>query len=516
MFWLLACTSTPSKDSAPTSCEGDEGAGAVVSIAPYVQDLRPDSAWVLWETDSGAGSRLDHATGFTCGAEVPAIEGADPTEADGRVHAVQLTGLEPGTEVQATARTGDLDAGTVRFRTPVEHPEIVRIVAMSDMQRDDAHPEKFAEMVQQGVLPVVRDRYDDDLTQALDLALFPGDLVDNGWKAEEWREDFFRPAAELLAEVPLYPVPGNHEGGSPLFFRYFQLPEQGLAEHAWRTDRGQLRVIGLDSNNWSQDAQLAWLSEQLAETCTDSDIQVVFAQLHHPHLSELWTAGEDDFSTQVVTRLEAFTEDCGKPSVHLFGHTHGYSRGESRDHQHLMVNVASAGGALDRWGGSSQVDYPEFSVSQDHYGFVLLEVGPDSFTIDRYSRGTPEAPLDNLHSDSVTIWLNNTAPDTPTIEGLDCQGLTGSDFNDLDGMAHHGSHWQASGACDFEGDLLLDVWQQDRNEYMGMDTQAGAELTRQAADGLSGAVCARVRYRDAGLVWSEWSQAVELSVPDCD
>jgi hypothetical protein len=515
MLWLLACTSTPPADSSPSSCEGDDETGAVVSIAPYVQDLRPDSAWVLWETDSGSGSRLDHASGFTCGVEVPAIEGADPSLADGRVHAVQLTGLEPDTVYEATARTGDLDAGSVRFRTPAQDPEIVRLVAMSDMQRDDAHPEKFGEIVQQGVLPMVRDRYDPDLTRALDLALIPGDLVDNGWKAEEWREDFFRPAAELLAEVPLYPVPGNHEGGSPLFFRYFQLPAEGLDEHAWVTDRGQLRVFGLDSNNWSEDAQMAWLGEQLDQTCSDDDVQVVFAQLHHPHLSELWTPGEDDFATRVVTRLEAFTEDCGKPSVHFFGHTHGYSRGESRDHQHLMVNVASAGGSLDRWGTTSQEDYPEFAVSQDHYGFVLVEVGPDRFTIDRFSRGTPEEPLDNVHSDSVTIWLDNAAPDTPTLEGLDCAGLSASTFNDLEQMDHHGSHWQAAASCDFEGELLLDVWQQDRNEYMGVDTQQGADLTT-CAFALEGEACARVRYRDAGLAWSDWSAPVELAPPDCN
>ena len=87
----------------------------------------------------------------------------------------------------------------------------------------------------------------------------------------------------------------------------------------------------------------------------------------------------------VVERLETFSTNCGKPSIHFYGHTHGYSRGQSRDHQHLMVNVSSAGGALDRWGEQPQADYPEFSVSQDTYGFVIVDVeaGDDAALVDQ-------------------------------------------------------------------------------------------------------------------------------------
>jgi len=45
-----------------------------------------------------------------------------------------------------------------------------------------------------------------------------------------------------------------------------------------------------------------------------------------------------------------FSMECGKPSAHFYGHTHGYSRGESRDAEPSVVNVASAGGNIDYWG----------------------------------------------------------------------------------------------------------------------------------------------------------------------
>ena len=97
------------------------------------------------------------------------------------------------------------------------------------------------------------------------------------------------------------------------------------------------------------------------------------AQLHHPHHSELWIDGNTDYTGQIIEKLEVFSSTSGKPSVHFFGHTHGYSRGQSRDHQHLMVNVASAGGAIDNW-GEYGTRLQRIPLYVHDYGFVLVEV----------------------------------------------------------------------------------------------------------------------------------------------
>ena len=39
-----------------------------------------------------------------------------------------------------------------------------------------------------------------------------------------------------------------------------------------------------------------------------------------------------------------------------------------------MVNVATAGGAIDYWGEYPQADYPEFFKTQDEWGFVIADV----------------------------------------------------------------------------------------------------------------------------------------------
>jgi hypothetical protein len=483
-----------------------------VLVQPYLQSITKTEAWIYWETDTGTGSRLDwgYSTDLgqvACGEQVPAFLGGDPNDAATQVHAVHLEGLTPDTAVYYRSSTGSTGTGIQHFRTAGDGD--FRIVAMSDSQRDDNNPDQFRKVVQEGVIPVVRERFDEDLSQAIAFVLFPGDLVDNGWFIEEWQQEFFGPAAELLGQVPVYPALGNHEGGSLIYFRYFHLPN-GLDEHAYAFDRGNVRVVALDSNGWAEDDQLDWLDDQLASACTEPSLDFVFAQLHHPYLSELWTPGESDFTAQVVQRLEAFTTHCGKPSAHFFGHTHGYSRGQSRDHQHLMINVASAGGAIDRWGAHPQADYAEFSVSQDTWGFVLVEVTTGeqpSFTLRRISQGNADEPANNDETDALTIWRYNEPPSTPVPGGCESGLMKGSEFLDPDGHTHQASHWQVAATCDGLETEGLDIWRQRRNEYEGVDTQQGDDLEDESFPLESG--CWRVRYRDQGLVWSDWSDSSE-------
>ena len=98
-----------------------------------------------------------------------------------------------------------------------------------------------------------------------------------------------------------------------------------------------------------------------------------------------------------------------------------------------MINVATAGGAIDYWGEYLQADYPEYSVSQDEWGFVVLDVEAGSdpkFTLKRISRGEDYQVLDNEVRDEFTIRMYNNPPVTPNpvlysyVLGLLCTDLS--------------------------------------------------------------------------------------------
>jgi calcineurin-like phosphoesterase family protein/purple acid phosphatase-like protein len=493
-------------------------------VQPYLQDASPNSIKVLWETSSGEESMVEWGLTPKLGKKSKGIS-FDINFSESRIHEVKIEGLKRFTEYYYRVKTGKSRSDVFQFKTPpfAEDNESFRLVAMSDMQYDHNEPDKFSEVVNQGILEYFKKEFEGNLPKNLAMVLVPGDLVENGAKYYQWKDHFFNPAEKLFTQVPLYPVPGNHERNSAFYFKYFSLPENGTpayAEHWWYKDYGNTRIIGLNSNAHYRNSseQKKWLEELLEETAKEDQIDFVFAQLHHPHKSELWIPGEEDFSGVVVKALEKFTTESGKPSIHFFGHTHGYSRGQSKDHKHLWINVASAGGAIDNWGEFEGRDYEEFSVTQDEYGFVMLEVDGSQedpkFTVKRISRGNQEHFRANEQRDNITVWKNERKPETPktisphneTVEitgALLKAGEFSSTFKDT---FHAASHWQVATSKDFSKPIF-DSWKQYENWYYKENRQKDDDLSDEKTNRLKSNMTYywRVRYRDQNLNWSDWS-----------
>ena len=528
---------TSGGDDGPVVCDFADEPAPTLRVHPYLQRATPTAITVMWETETGRESRVDwgptEALGETTCGDV--VEPWEWLELETVLHGARLEGLSPATRYWYQVTTGGLASDVHDFITPpAPGPgEPFRLVALSDSQRAEAWPDKFREVVEDGVIAWTHDHHGDLLAEELAMVILAGDLVDQGWEFEQWAEELFLPMRKLLRHVPFYPALGNHEGNSLFYFRYFDLPlngTEGYEEHWYTVDYANLRLVTLDSNaGYQSQAQLDWLADVLDASCGDDLIDFVFAQLHHPHLSELWTPGNTEYTGEVVARLEAFSTECGKPSIHFFGHTHGYSRGQSRDHAHVMVNVASAGGAIDKWGEHEQEDYDAFTVTHDDWGFVIVDVtgGDDpSFHMQRMSRGDDDDLLDNVLRDELVVRRYNQPPGTPVAVGpsgaVACAAdlsLVASPFADPDGDGHQAAHWQVAETCDGFDALALwgESWRQRQNWFMGVDLQAGEDLTDELlADVLTatppgGDLCWRVRYRDEALAWSAWSAGSALT-----
>ena len=499
-----------------------------LTIQPYLQDADPHTISILWETDTPDDSIIEW--GLTDALGNTQTGTSYPSEGDATVHEVQLHDLVPQTRYYYRVRSENLTSDIYSFKTPPlasEHASF-RIVAMSDMQKDGSHPDKFREIVEEGVIHYLEDEFGGELIDNLALVMLPGDLVVNGNNFDQWRHDFFNPAEKLLRHVPAYPVLGNHENNSAYYFTYFKMPENGspgYEEHWWFKDYGNTRIIGLNSNAAFANAdQLNWLDDLLSQTCSADSIDFVFAQLHHPHKSELWTPGESDFTGEVIARMEQFSSNCGKPSIHFFGHTHGYSRGQSRDHKHLWINVASAGGAIDNWGEFPNFDYDEFSVSQDEYGFVVVEVIDDDdprIVIKRIGRGDQDMVVDNELRDSLSIRLLDGLVEVPSplypveVEVIpECVTLLATAFTSPNEQALHGqSHWQVTTLENGFDEPVAESWKNFENWYFEIDTQEGDDLSDEVIHGLDEFTTYywRVRYRDREMNWSDWSTPVTFT-----
>lgn len=503
-----------------------------LKFKPYIQDVNSTSISILWETDIADDSIIEFGLTNTLGTFVNG--NSIVSNGNSQIHTVTINSLERFTTYFYRVKTNAITSEIFKFKTSpfASDNESFRIIAMSDMQQDSSHPNKFNEIIHNGIIDYLSAEFGGELTDNLALVMISGDLVDNGNNFASWENTFFEPAEDLFSQIPVYPVLGNHENNSTYYFKYFKLPENGTAtfeEHWWYKDYGNVRIIGLDSNNgYRIQEQLNWLNDVLNDTCADNNIDFVFAEIHHPFKSELWTPGELDYTGDVITHLEQFTTNCSKPSIHFFGHTHAYSRGSSRDHKHLWINAATAGGAIDNWGEFPNTDYDEFSVSQDNYGFVSVDVinddGDPRIVIKRISRGDQDVIIDNEITDNITIRLNPSTVNIPTAifpinEEIipECVILKASNFSSPNTTAEHGqSHWQVSLN---ENDFSLPVaesWKNFENWYFEVDTQANDNLTDEKIIGLNEnqTYYWRVRYRDKEFNWSDWSTSTEFTTGD--
>lgn len=498
-----------------------------ISVQPYLQDAEPNSIKIMWETTIDTESTVEYGTtaGLGSTASGTSTTGLISTQ----VHTTQLTGLLPNTRYYYKVVTGSAESPIHDFITPdVQSAEqSINIIAFSDMQQDWTEPNKFEEICNDGIIDYMTDQIDADIAANINCVMIPGDLVATGSNYVSWETTFFDPSENLFSHTPVYPVAGNHEGDSPNYFRYFDLPQNGTSgymEHWYYKDISNVRIIGLETNSgYRIQAQLDWLDGVLADACSDDDIDFVFAQFHHPHRSELWLSGELGYSGDIIDRVAQFSTDCGKPSIHFFGHTHGYSRGQTQEHQHLMVNVATAGGNIDYWGEYAQNDYNEYLVSQDEYGFVWMEVeaGADpQFLLKRIGRGDPGNIQDNVLRDSIRVKFHNPGPDQPI--GIfpgqndqltpECIIFLGSAYNHQDNHEHGASQWQIATDAGFSN-LVYDQWKNHMNWYYEIDTQAGDDLEDEEVTilGENTTYYWRVRYRDKSLSWSDWSSPVMFS-----
>jgi hypothetical protein len=508
-------------------------------VHPFLGKATPTSIHIAWETSNGTNTRVTYGTTKSMGSTVNGSWSTGFGAA--RVHHVDVEGLQPDTRYFYRCVSSPYSSEINTFRTPPAGPsgETFTFSVYSDCQYG-SNGVKHYEVINDGIIDFYADEYGGNIEDSLAFVMIPGDLVSTGSTYSHWTDHFFGQAANLYKNVPLYPALGNHEANADLYYLYFDLFDNapaGLDEHCYWFDYENTRVITLDSNGYGDQDQLDWLDGILADACADEDIDFVFVQFHHPHKSEAWTPGERSWSTAVVSRVEQFSTDCGKPSIHFFGHTHSYSRGQSRDHDHLMVNVATGMGSIDYWWDYPNHDYEEFQITLQEWGFVQLEVttGDDpSFRLRRVSRGNDYVFRDNEITDEITVRVNNTKPDDPTtvsptladgaIPG-DNVVLDGSLFVDADGDPGLESRWQVATSPGSFGSPVIDEWKRRENWYRppngdgwySVDTVTDPDITRITLDeplpGCS-TLYWRVQYRDEALGWSDWSSPAAFSTAE--
>jgi hypothetical protein len=358
---------------APPSPPG-EPEGIDFTIAPTIQQVTTNAATIVFETDATTAATVT-------------IDGRSLASKPARLHKVRVNGLKPGTaypfSVTATRSTAGQASNTVttneaRFSTLPAPGTPLRFAVVGDTQD---HPDVNAQVAlgMRGKNPA--------------FGLIVGDLVGAGWEKAQWTGDFFASMRALWADVPLFPVLGNHDRNAWLYYHLFALPPT-LHYYAFRAADAEIFVVDTEHEVGPGSEQYVWLERALKRSKARWKI---VAHHYPPYSSDLDDYGDDlgDTSARELTPLyDRFGVDIVfSGHIHSYERTHPLRAGKVDPTGTTYLVVGGGGGDLEEF----LPQPPAFSAvrrSAHHYGIV--DIGPTALTFSAYT-------LDGDRFDTITL-----------------------------------------------------------------------------------------------------------------
>jgi hypothetical protein len=282
-------------------------------VKPYLQFGTTDSMTILCETDKPSRMAVDYG-------EIQPFNLRADTSAAKTINEIRLNGLKPFTRYFYRVTCEDAEGNLARsevfsFQTAPGPEAAWAFGILGDTQRNPEVTRRCAEGI---------------FTLRPNFMLHLGDVVDDGFAKQQWVFDFFEPCTRLLAQVPAFPVIGNHEKNAHWYYDYFSLPEP---EYYYTFTYGNAQFFMIDSNKdcGPGSEQYVWLEKALAE----SKATWKFTAHHHPCFS----SDEDDYGDHLkgkpgraytwgdsnVRRLVPLYEKYGV-DIAFAGHIHSYER----------------------------------------------------------------------------------------------------------------------------------------------------------------------------------------------
>ena len=304
---------------------------AAIIKGPYLQSPQQHSITVDAEVDDGSDCIIKWGDN---------LENTSPMVGESPHREVRIKSLKASTCYRYHVECGADTSPEASFCTAPTSEEPFRVVIFGDTRSDhQAHSELIDAIAEENP----------------DVFFNTGDLVSDGQDEDEWNE-FFNIEGELLRDVPMMPVVGNHDehnGEIPIYGRLFSVPmESSGVDNYYSVTYGNAHFIILDNqadnlgrpkDNTSEGQ---WLENELQSSSDNPALDFIFVLVHENMYSV-----KDGRAGDEGLRLwrDKFVQ-LGVDAV-ISGHDHHYVRGWA---DNGLPFVGSGGGGA-----------PLYDVSED-------------------------------------------------------------------------------------------------------------------------------------------------------
>lgn len=334
-------------------------------MPPYLQAVTKNSIYVLVESATMDTVTVEYGTTTAYGSSAR-TESIETTTNSTYVHNVKLTGLKPNTQYHYRALQSGTSSADASFHSAALPGSSFRFAWMADFRTGTAVHDSVAKRVLDAE-PV--------------MSLYGGDLcIRSSYSA--FKEEFFRPnQVALIAKVPFFNAPGNHEGWSTNTKAFTQAPESGSGtQEYYSLDYGDLHVLVVNTEvDYSEGSpQYVFAEKDLAATTAIWKIVI-----DHKPAYGAGAHGENSTFKTMVTKIF----EPNRVDMVISGHSHFYQKNFVNGIYHVIIGSAGAPLATP-----SSEWYTLKSVKD--YNYAIVDVSPESFRMIVYNdRG---AILDSL------------------------------------------------------------------------------------------------------------------------
>ena len=334
-------------------------------MSPYLQAVTTNSIYVLVESSTTDPLVVEYGRTQSYGKKAR-TESCDTTSALTFVHNIKISRLEANTLYHYRAVYKDAKSSDATFRTAPEPGTSFRFAWMADFRTGVTVHDSIADLVNEA---------------HPQMSLYGGDLAIDS-KYPSLKAQFFRPKElALIANVPFFNTPGNHEKWSQNAKAFTQAPttSSGTQEY-YSFDYGDMHVLVLN-NQVPYDGASSQYQYAFHDLSTTSKTWKVVIN-HNPAYCA-GGHGEDSL-------MKKMSENIFVPNhvdVVFNGHSHFFEHNVVDGVHHMIIGTVGA--PLYKLGTAAYV-----LKSAREYCYGIIDVNRSSFYLTVYNE--KGVPLDTL------------------------------------------------------------------------------------------------------------------------
>ncbi len=519
---------------------------------PYLEVPTPTSIYIDWKSDSEKDFILYYGTDPN--NMIQSLSATSQTWSDTGYdnnyiyNTVKLTGLTPNSTYyyRITNKNG-YQSDTYSFHTYPKagasaHDGITRFLIIGDDQLDEPRYDSLVIKAKR----FIEEKYNAPIQNVISSCISTGDQVDMG-SLSQYDSIWFGKTRYISPYVGIATTIGNHETygtlGLNAYYNHFhydsiQYKVPSHTEDYYAYQAGSLVFLHLttEAGNNENAAQYKWITQVVDSANNDPTVKWIITVMHRPYQAEQYVG---DISTWFRNVVYPFLITSPKMFLCIGAHHHLYARGEDKNAS--VYNMISGGTAWDQyWDMSTEKDFSDVQKTITRWSYQILEINDNTETakVNAYSIGYTTKINDwgdlnkfvweeSTPIDSFYVTKNIAAPIKPSITNVPQDSIelpftfTSSSYSSPSGQPYNSTEFQVSNSEDFSSttfDVMRDyedlfgkgdhVWETvDVNKDMNIFNYTPAAKTM-----INGTYYMRVRHRDRGLNWSEWSDTVSFKI----